>query len=136
MDNNNWLGKPGVPLNPERWRGAINDALTNWLSPIEDHETPADALQRLIRLEVDAALDPKVSQSAADLVAQAKRDALEKCISICDVVIRANRVEYPEKWKDRPEGIPHDWQQAWETSAETAEDIAADIRALEGERDE
>jgi hypothetical protein len=65
-------------LNPDRWRGAINDALTNWLSPIEDHETPADALQRLIRLEVNAALDPKVSQSAADLVAQARRDALEE----------------------------------------------------------
>ncbi|MFN8993583.1 MAG: hypothetical protein ACK5X3_07970 [Pseudomonadota bacterium] len=61
-----------------KWRDAINDALTNWLSPIEDHETPADALQRLIRLEVMAALDPAVSQSAADLVAQAKREALEE----------------------------------------------------------
>lgn len=60
-----------------KWRGAINDALTNWLSPIEDHETPKDALQRLIRLEVMAALDPKVSQAAADLVAQAQRDALK-----------------------------------------------------------
>jgi hypothetical protein len=77
-NNNGWPGKPGVPLNPERWRGAINDALTNWLLPIEDHETPKDALQRLIRLEVMAALDPKVSQSAADLVAKARRDALIK----------------------------------------------------------
>jgi hypothetical protein len=67
-----------VLLNPDRWRGAINDALTNWLSTIEDHETPKDALQRLIRLEVMAALDPAVSQSAADLVAQAKRGALIK----------------------------------------------------------
>jgi FtsZ-binding cell division protein ZapB len=61
-----------------KWRDAINDWLTNWLSPIEDYETPADALQRLVRLEVDAALDPAVSQSAADLVAQARRDALEE----------------------------------------------------------
>jgi hypothetical protein len=67
-----------VALNPERWRGAINDALTNWLSTIEDHETPKDALQRLIRLEVMAALDPAVSQSAADLVAKARRDAREE----------------------------------------------------------
>ena len=78
MKNNGWPGKPGVPLNPERWRDAINDALTNWLLPIEDHETPKDALQRLIRLEVMAALDPKVSQAAADLVAKARRDALIK----------------------------------------------------------
>jgi hypothetical protein len=67
-----------VLLNPDRWRGAINDALTNWLSPIEDYETPADALRRLIRLEVMAALDPKVSQAAADLVANARRDALKE----------------------------------------------------------
>jgi hypothetical protein len=129
-DNNGWPGKPGVPMNPERWRGAINGALTNWLSPIEDHETPADALQHLIRLEVMAALDPAVSQSAADLVAKARRDALEKCISICNAVAHANCVEYPAKWKNRPEGIPNDWQHAWETCAETAEDIAAAIRAL------
>jgi hypothetical protein len=79
MSENNWPKpvRPGVPLNPERCRGATNDALTNWLSPIEDHETPADALQRLIRL-VMAALDPKVSQAAADLVAKARRDALEE----------------------------------------------------------
>ena len=49
-----------------KWRDAINDALTNWLSPIEDHEAPADALQRLIRLEINAALDPAVLQSAAE----------------------------------------------------------------------
>ena len=61
-----------------KWRGAINDALTNWLLPIEDHEAPADALRRLIRLEVMAALDPAVSKSAADLVAKARRDALIK----------------------------------------------------------
>jgi hypothetical protein len=64
----------------------------------------------------------------------ARKDALEKCILICDAVARANRVEYPEKWKDRPEGIPHEWQRSWETCAETAEDIAAEIRAL-GEKE-
>lgn len=65
----------------------------------------------------------------------ARKGALEKCILICDAVARANRVEYPEKWKDRPEGIPHEWQRSWETCAETAEDIAAEIRAL-GEKDD
>ena len=64
----------------------------------------------------------------------ARRVALGECISICNAVAHANRVEYPAKWKDRPEGIPHDWQQAWETCAETAEDIAAAIRAL-GEKE-
>jgi hypothetical protein len=66
------------PVRALKWRDAINAALTNWLSPIEDHETPKDALQRLIRLEVMAALDPAVSKSAADLVAKARRDALIK----------------------------------------------------------
>jgi hypothetical protein len=65
-----------------------------------------------------------------NLIAQARRNALGECISICNAVAHANRVEYPAKWKDRPEGIPHDWQQAWETCAETAENIAAAIRAL------
>jgi hypothetical protein len=85
-ETNGWPCTPWVPLNPERWRGAINDALTNWLSPIEDRETPTDALQRLIRLEVMAALDPKVSQSAADLVATARKDALEDCAKWHDEV--------------------------------------------------
>ena len=78
-----------------KWRGAINHALTNWLSPIEDHETPADALRRLIRLEVDAALDPAVSQSAADLVAKAKRDALDKAARAMKPMLRSmiSRVE-------------------------------------------
>ena len=69
------------------WRGAINHALTNWLLPIEDHETPADALRRLIRLEIDAALDPAVSQSAADLVAKARRDALEEAARKAEIII-------------------------------------------------
>ena len=64
----------------------------------------------------------------------ARRDALEEAARVADATAHANRVEYPVKWKDRPEGIPHDWQQAWETCAETAEDIAAAIRAL-GEKE-
>ncbi|MFN7611507.1 MAG: hypothetical protein ACK5QX_11320 [bacterium] len=151
MSNTNWPdpARPGVPLNPDRWRGAINDALTNWLAPIEDHETPADALRRLIRLEIDAALDPAVSQSAADLVAAARKEwlaelnhdtdalmeaarqsALAECIAACDAVIRLYRVELPEQYKFRPGGIPFEWEKAWEESAEIAEDIAAAIRAL------
>ena len=113
-----------------KWRDAINAALTNWLSPIEDHETPKDALQRLVRLEIMAALDPKVSKSAADLVAQARREALAECIAACEAVIRLYRVELPEKYKFKPEGIPFEWEQTWEGWAEIAEDIAAAIRAL------
>ncbi len=149
MDNNGWAGRPGVPLNPERWRGAINDALTNWLSSIEDHETPCDALRRLIRMEVIAALDPKVSQAAADLVAAAHKEwleelnhdtdalmeaarqsALAECIAACDAIVHSYRVGLPEKHKDRPGGIPYSWKEMWENSAEIAEDIIADIRAL------
>jgi len=61
-----------------KWRTAIYDAMIEWHDPPRDDETPKDALQRLIRLEVMAALDPAVSQSAADLVAKARRDALEE----------------------------------------------------------
>ena len=86
----------------------------------------------------------RARQEAADEIEKlraalqtARRDALGECISICNAVAHANRVEYPAKWKDRPEGIPHDWQQAWETCAETAEDIAAAILALaKGEADD
>jgi hypothetical protein len=120
-DNNGWTGKPGVPLNPERWRGAINGALTNWLSPIEDHETPADALQRLIRLEVMAALDPAVSRPAADLVAKARRDALEEAAR-------------------EAEDCDHPWVEAREAEHEAAAlmagRIADAIRALGKEGDD
>jgi len=115
-DNNGWPGKPWVPMNPERWRGAINDALTNWLSPIEDHETPADALQRLIRMEVDAALDPAVSWPAADLVATARRDALEEAEQ--DLEGRAKMLRTFD-----PDSVGAHW----------AMHYAAAIRALKGE---
>jgi hypothetical protein len=121
------------PLNPDRWRGAINDALTNWMDSILDNEVPKDALRRLIQHEISAAVDPAVSQAAADLVATARREGMEEAAQIADATAHANRVEYPKKWKDRPEGIPHDWSVAWETCAETAEEIAAAIRAAAGE---
>lgn len=65
-------------LNPDRWRGAINDALTNWLDTIREEDVPKDALRRLIQYEITAALDPAVSQSAADLVATARWDGMEQ----------------------------------------------------------
>jgi hypothetical protein len=115
-----------------KWRGAINDALTNWLSPIEDHETPEDALQRLIRLEVMAALDPAVSQSAADLVAKARRDALEDAAREidCGCDIRAAVSERLESQGER--------QAKWLCSnGDTCCALqAATIRAMKGEGDD
>jgi hypothetical protein len=104
-----------------KWRDAINDALTNWLLPIEDHETPKDALQRLIRLEVDAALDPKVSQSAADLVAKARRDALEEA---------AQRAAHYERMAYQHGHLPVD--DPHECAAQVAREIETSIRALKG----
>lgn len=66
-------------------------------------------------------------------LATARREGMEEAARIADATAHANRVEYPEKWKDRPEGIPHDWSVSWETCAETAEEIAAAIRAAAGE---
>jgi hypothetical protein len=63
-------------------------------------------------------------------VKEARRDALEGCIAASEAVVRLYRVEMPEKWKDKPGGIPHEWKQAWENNAEIAKDLIADIRAL------
>jgi hypothetical protein len=140
MSDNGWPGEPGVPLNPERdgwhwlcaklgdpepfyWNGNFWQGSDQW-STITFSRSTRYLGPALTPAEVDARIK------------EARRDALEKCISICNAVTHANRVEYPAKWKDRPEGIPHDWQQAWETCAETAEDIAAAIRALKGEGDD
>jgi len=131
-DNNGWPGKPGVPLNPERWRGAINDALTNWLSPIEDHETPADALRRLTRLEVDAALDPKVSQAAADLIATARKDALEEAALEMDCACPQRGAVLEKLAKDGP--LSHYWP--CEKGDECCALRGAAIRALKGEGDD
>jgi hypothetical protein len=128
MTDNNWPdpARPGVPMNPDRWRGAINDALTNWLSTIKDHETPKDALQRLIRLEVMAALDPAVSQSAADLVAKARRDALEEAAR------RLEELHRQHKYNPKTgEGSEHD-----AGYYRALVEGAGWIRALKGEGDE
>jgi len=79
-------------------------------------------------------LNAEAAAKVGHMIRLARRVALGECISICNAVAHANRVEYPAKWKDRPEGIPHEWQRSWETCAETAEDIAAEIRAL-GEKE-
>ena len=77
------------------------------------------------QIETQAA---EIARLRAEL-ATARREGMEKAAQIADATAHANRVEYPEKWKDRPEGIPHDWSVSWETCAETAEEIAAAIRA-------
>jgi hypothetical protein len=147
--NNGWSGKPGVPLNPEQ-------SGCHWVTHPADEQNgngkmavywnglgywflPGVAWKlKSVEMEKYKYHDPALTPAEVDArIAAARKDAQEKCISICNAVAHANRVEYPAKWKDRPEGIPHEWQQAWETCAETAEDIAADIRALaKGEGDE
>jgi hypothetical protein len=79
-ENNNWPdpARPGEPVIENQWRTAIYDALTEWHDPPRDGETPKAALRRLVHTEILAALDPAVSRPAADLVTQAKRDALEE----------------------------------------------------------
>ena len=133
-----------------KWRDAINAALTNWLSPIEDHETPADALQRLIRLEVMAALDPAVSQSAADLVAAARKEWLAELNHDTDALMEAARdsaLEEAARWHDEQvrvwmekgrEVSALDSQSGLNLLAKAAEHRkhAAAIRALKGEGDE
>ena len=56
------------------WRTAVYNAPLEWHDPPRDDETPKDALRRLVQYEITAALDPAVSQAAADLVATAKED--------------------------------------------------------------
>jgi hypothetical protein len=123
-DRDDWLAESADELTQAlKWRAAINDALTNWLSPIEDHEAPADALQRLIRLEVIAALDPKVSQAAADLVAQARRDALEEAARF----FKKAAADTPLGHEDRQRGAStYNWLMY----------CVSTIRALKGEGDE
>lgn len=59
------------------WHTAVYNALTEWHDPPRDDETPKDALRRLIQYEITAALDPAVSQSAADLAATARREGMK-----------------------------------------------------------
>lgn len=59
------------------WHEAIEDALLQRCSAPSEDETPKDALRRLIQYEITAALDPVVSQAAADLVATARREGMK-----------------------------------------------------------
>jgi hypothetical protein len=120
-----------------KWRGAINDWLTNWLSPIEDHEKPSDALQRLIRLEVMAALDPKVSQSAADLVADAHKEWLAELTHDTDALMEAARqsalAEATRLARHYATIVPMHGSlkcDIYEAAAQAATEIAASIEAL------
>jgi hypothetical protein len=91
-------------LSPAEVDARIADAQKQWLAEL-DHDTDA-------------------------LMESARQSALAECIAACDAVIRLYRVELPEKYKFKPEGIPFEWEQTWEGWAEIAEDIAAAIRAL------
>jgi hypothetical protein len=67
-----------------KWRETINNRLTSWMAPIKDGEEPHDALLRLLEFEQRAFNDPAVSDSAAYLVAESKRDALREAADLCD----------------------------------------------------
>ena len=67
-----------------KWRETINNRLTSWMAPIQDGEEPHDALLRLLEFEQRAFNDPAVSDSAAYLVAETKRDALREAADLCD----------------------------------------------------
>jgi hypothetical protein len=92
-----------------KWRTAIYDALIEWHDPPHDDETPKAALRRLVHTEILAALDPAVSRLAADLVAQAQRDALEEAARRILIYFNNNHI---------------------------AQNTAAAIRALKGGKDE
>lgn len=127
------FGSPDTHFgNALKWREAVNHALTNWLSPIEIHETPWDALQRLIRLEVMAALDPAVSKSASDLVAEARRAALEEAAQVAEGKV------YKQLYRTWPWWINRDGSEGNRSSdsdlVQHADKIAEAIRAL-GEKE-
>jgi hypothetical protein len=107
-----------------KWRDAIYDALTEWHDPPRDGETPKAALRRLVHTEILAALDPAVSRPAADLVAKARRDALEEA---------ARLVEAVKTWDGH-----YDYCESCKGGAvyPDSEEVAAAIRALKGEGNE
>ena len=98
------------------WQEAIEDALLQWCDAPSEDEAPKDALRRLIQHETTAALDPAVSQTAADLVATARRDGMERAVAI----LRA-----------RHRGVEH--IREWRESQHCADEIEAAIRAAAGE---
>lgn len=54
------------------WRQAIEEAMVLWEMCPRADETPKQALHRLIAMEITAALDPVVSDAAAELVAHGR----------------------------------------------------------------
>jgi hypothetical protein len=154
-DNNGWAGRPGVPLNPERdgWHwvdDGVNgteprfwgatfaewDGYPLWMAKEWDYLRPCSP-DDLTPAEMDARIAAAHKEWLAELnhdtdalMEAARQSALAECIAACDAVIRLYRVELPEKYKFKPEGIPFEWEQTWEGWAEIAEDIAAAIRAL------
>ncbi len=100
MDNNGWPGKPGVPLNPERegwhWVQRVDKGFVpspriilwtdDWTSgqfswdAIGYSSAPEQKLGRDFRY-IAPVLTPA---EVADLVAKAKRDALEEAADLCD----------------------------------------------------
>jgi hypothetical protein len=105
------------------WRTAIYDALTEWHDPPRDDETPKAALRRLVHTEILAVLDPAVSRPAADLVAKARRDALEEAAKVAK--------DYALKLEDMAELSPYPHvKREHEGRSWVAQTIAAAIRAL------
>lgn len=104
------------------WRTAIYDALTEWHDPPRDGETPKAALRRLIKYDVNAALDPAVSQAAADLVATARRKGMEAAAKIA--------WDYAERLEDMAELSRYSHvKREHEGRSWVAQTIAAAIRA-------
>ena len=75
------------------WQEAIEDALLNWCDAPSEDEAPKDALRRLIQHEITAALDPAVSQTAADLVHAARREGMEEARTIFSEAIEGTTLE-------------------------------------------
>lgn len=108
-----------------QWRSAIYEALINWNDAPHYGEAPKDALRRLIRLEVQAALDPAVSQDAAALVAQGKRAGLEEALQ---------HARSYEAIAYQHGNLP--WMDPHESAAQAAREIAAGIEAMMEKKDE
>jgi hypothetical protein len=107
------------------WRSAIYEALINWNDAPLDGEAPRDALRRLIRLEVQAALDPAVSKNAETLVAQGRRAGVKEALQ------HARGYEaIAYQHGNLPALDPH------ECAAQAAREIAAGIEALMEKKDE
>jgi hypothetical protein len=115
-----------------KWRTAIYDALTEWHDPPRDDETPKAALRRLVHTEILAVLDPAVSRPAADLVAKARRDALEEAAEEMDCACPQRGAVLVKLAKDGP--LSHHWP--CEKSDDCCALRGAAIRALKGEGDD